>query len=174
MKPAFRTLWSHYPQSRLWSREKLFRDIGWDSLIKDSAYKNTCAIRLSIALQKSGISISSSAGMSGLKGYMKGKAIEIRQDKLSEQLSQLWGKPEELPKLKVENAIGDKDGVISFFKIPGYHVGNGLGGHIDIVDGRDFAKQSFLYFWHRTVDLQSVCGSSCYWNAGKVLFWELK
>lgn len=63
MKPAFRTLWSHYPQRRLWSREKLFRDIGWDSLIKDSAYKNTCAIRLSIALQKSGISISSSAGM---------------------------------------------------------------------------------------------------------------
>ena len=91
MKPAFSVLWGNYPQSRLWSREKLFREIGWDSLIDETEYRNTCAIRLSVALQKSGVSISSSAGMTGLKGMMKGKAIEIRQDNLSKQLRQLWG-----------------------------------------------------------------------------------
>ncbi|MCP4119322.1 MAG: hypothetical protein GY737_28790 [Desulfobacteraceae bacterium] len=173
MKPAFRVLWGHYPQSRLWSREKLFREIGWDSLIDETEYRNTCAIRLSVALQKSGVSISSSAGMTGLKGLMKGKTIEIRQDNLTKQLRQLWGAPMVLPKTKVENTIGNKDGVISFFRIPGYNVGGGLGGHIDLVDGKGFATQTFLYFWHRTVDLPSVCGSSCYWNAGEVCFWEL-
>ncbi|MCB2261593.1 MAG: type VI secretion system amidase effector protein Tae4 [Candidatus Thiosymbion ectosymbiont of Robbea hypermnestra] len=173
MKPAFKTLWNNYPHPRAWSRERLFREIGWDGLINEPGYNNTCAIRLSMALQKSGISISSSVGMAGLKGVMKAKPIEVRQEDLSNQLRRLWGPPRLLPKTKVENAIGDADGVISFFRIAGYQVGGGLGGHIDLVDGKSFATINLLYFWERRVDLSSVCGSACYWNAGEIWFWDL-
>jgi hypothetical protein len=127
-----------------------------------------------MALQKSGITITSSAGMKGLKNALKGKSIEIRQDELSQQLRRKWGVPERLPNTNVENSIGDRNGVISFFRIPGYDVGGQLGGHIDLVDGKGFKKESFLFFWTRVVDLQSECGSSCYWKAEETWFWELK
>jgi len=55
--------------------------------------------------------------------------------------------------MKAENAIGDKDRVISFFRIPTYVLGGRLGGHIDLVDGKDFAISTFLYFWKRRVDV---------------------
>jgi|GEM_PF-477728 len=168
VKPAFKILWHNYPHAHAWLRGRLFRTIGWDNLINEPAYQNTCAIRLSIALQKSGVPISSSAGMTGLKGAMKGKPIEIRQENLSRQLRRLWGSPELLPKKKTENAIGDRDGIISFFRVPGYPVGGGLGGHIDLVDGKGFAIHTFLYFWKRRIDLPSVCGSACYWKAGEI------
>lgn len=111
--------------------------------------------------------------MTGLKGAMKGKPIEIRQENLSRQIHRLWGPPELLPKTKAKNAIGDRDGVISFFRLPTYALGGGLGGHIDLVDGRDFAIHTFLHFWKRRVDLPNMCGSRCHWNAGEIWFWEL-
>lgn len=118
MKPSFQLLWKNYPRAGEVSRAQLFSEIGWDSLADDPAYANTCAIRMSCALQKSGVSIESSAGMKGLKGAMKNKAIEVRQDKLSEQLKLLWGKPVVLPQTDVENSMGEKDGVISFSGFP--------------------------------------------------------
>jgi len=75
MKPAFKTLWNNYPSRDAWPREKLLREIGWDDLINEPGYRNTCAICLSVALQKSGVPVSSSAGMTGLKGVMKDKPI---------------------------------------------------------------------------------------------------
>ncbi len=173
MKPFFSILWNNYPHRHSWPRERLFREIGWEELINEPGYRNTCAIRLSVALQKSSFPISSSAGMNGLKGETKGKAIEIRQDSLSRQLRQFWGSPAILPKTDPENAIGEKNGVISFFRIPEYYVGGRLGGHIDLVDGRDFIQIPFLYFFERTVEAPSACGLHCPWFAGEIWFWEL-
>lgn len=173
MKPIFTTLWSNYPSAREVSRETLFADIGWESLFSNPAYNNTCAIRLSCALQSCDVVVSSSAGMKALKGPLKGKSIEIRQDRLAEQLKLMWGNPEILPAANTEAALGDRNGVISFVRIPGYEVGGGLGGHIDVVDGKSFGSVPFLFFWERDVDLPSICGSGCYWNAGEIWFWEL-
>jgi len=161
MKPSFSALWLNYPQFK---REILFDNIGWTDLIHDPAYKNTCAIRVSTALQKTGINVTSSAGMKGLEGAMKGKAIEIREDKLSEQLSRLWGTPELVSK---ESDIGDRNGVISFSGIPTYMVGGRAGGHIDLIDG----KSTWLF---GLFNEESICGSGCYWSASKIGFWELK
>jgi hypothetical protein len=173
MKPLFVTLWSNYPSARDVPRETLFADIGWESLASNPAYENTCAIRLSCPLQASGVLVSSSAGMMALKGPLKGKPIEIRQDRLAEQLKVMLGIPEVLPAANTEAALGDRNGVIAVERIPGYEVGGGLGGHIDVVDGRSFGSVPFLFFWERNVDLPSICGSGCYWNAGKIWFWEL-
>lgn len=164
MKPSFSSLWMNYPKSNSVRRKDLFGKIGWDNLVNDPNYENTCAIRVSIALQKSGVPVNSSAGMRALAGSLKGKFIEIRQEKLSEQLFKLWGTPESISK---ESDVGDRNGVISFFEIPGYTVGGGLGGHIDLIDG----KSTWLF---GLLNEESVCGSNCYWSASRIEFWELK
>jgi len=84
--------------------------------------------------------------MTGFNGVMKDKPIGIRQENLSYQLRGLWGPPKRLPKTKAENAIGDKDGVISFFRIPTYVLGGRLGGRIGLVDDKDFATPNFSVF----------------------------
>ena len=165
MKPAFSTLWANYPRSDQVPRPRLFDSIGWSDLTNNAGYQNTCAIRVSIALQKSGVPVTSSAGMKGLSGAMTNKAIEIRQAKLSEQLTRLWGAPE---LISSESEIGDRNGVISFFEIPTYPLpGGGFGGHIDLIDG----KSTWFFGWFNA---DSVCGSSCYWSAKRVGFWELR
>ncbi len=53
---TFSTLWDNYP---LQSREDLFNALGggWPALITDHAYDNTCTIRFSVALNKSGLPV---------------------------------------------------------------------------------------------------------------------
>ena len=52
-------LLKNYPSNRVVSRDTLFQQIGWDDLIKNPGYGNTCAIRVSLALIRSGITIPS-------------------------------------------------------------------------------------------------------------------
>ncbi|MCB9958762.1 MAG: hypothetical protein H6843_09185 [Rhodospirillaceae bacterium] len=171
MKPSFIRLWLNYPRKSRYPLKALFESIGWDAYVDNENYQNTCAIRMSIALQLSGVDVKSSAGMSALAGPIKGKKIEIRQDKLSDYLESIWGSPEIFTGTGTENEakIGDRNGVISFFEIPGYVVGGGLGGHIDVIDGKGTTKTKA----GTVVNLDSVCAGSCYWSAKSVWFWEL-
>lgn len=157
MKPTFATLSNNYSSNRTVSLEALYKEIGWDDLIENSAYANTCAIRVNLALIKSGINVR--GRMAIKKGPHKGKLIEPGQAKLSAVLAEipLFGVPEKFKSADAEKGIGHRRGIVSFWRIPGYL--NDRGGHIDLVSPALGGIQ--------------ICGSSCFWNSQEVWFWEL-
>lgn len=157
MKPPFILLARHYPSNRNVPQEDLFREIGWDDLIGHPSYVNTCAIRVSLALIKAGTNVR--GRMAIKKGSFKGKTIEPGQAKLSFMLSETayLGKPEKFKASEAEDAIGERKGVVAFWKIPGYL--NGQGGHIDIVAPASGGLRA--------------CGSGCYWDSSEVWSWDL-
>lgn len=57
MKPTFSTLKTNFYPSQSVNQAKLFEEIGWSDLVGKPGYVNTCAIRMSLALIKSGVTI---------------------------------------------------------------------------------------------------------------------
>mgnify|MGYP000341900870 CR=1 FL=1 len=131
MKPTFATLSNNYSSNRTVSLQTLYKEIGWDGLIENSAYANTCAIRVNLALIKSGINVR--GRMAIKKGPHKGKLIEPGQAELSAVLAEipLFGVPEKFKSADADKGIGPRRGIVSFWRIPGYL--NDRGGHIDLV-----------------------------------------
>lgn len=157
MKPTFATLSNNYSSNRTVSLEDLYKEIGWEDLIGNPSYANACAIRVNLALIKSGISV---RGRMAIKnGPHKGKLIEPGQAKLSAVLAEipLFGVPEKFKSADADKGIGHRRGIVSFWRIPGFL--NDRGGHIDLVSPALGGIQ--------------ICGSSCYWNSQEVWFWEL-
>ncbi|MFS4437480.1 type VI secretion system amidase effector protein Tae4 [Paracoccaceae bacterium GXU_MW_L88] len=137
------------------SQKDLFESIGWDAYVGDTNYANTCAIRLSLALIKSGHTLSSGSHKV-LDGPHKGARVEVRMSRLAEKLaSNAWlGQPEILSAPNVASAVGARQGIIAFHGIPGY----AGGGHIDLIDN----------------DAASLrCASGCYFHADETWFWPL-
>lgn len=152
MKPPFSVMQRNYPKTE--SREVLFNEIGWTDLINNNAYWDTCAIRMSYALRRSGVSFAGGS-MRATAGRIKGQIIEIRQRNLSRALAFLWGEPEKYSgEQAARDGIRKRAGVVSFFKISG-----GSGGHIDLVEP---GKNGF-----------PTCERSCYFTATSVWFWPL-
>ena len=157
-KPPFAALYSNYSSNKKIAKDALFKEIGWNDLINDQTYDNTCAVRVSLALIKAGIPL---RGRIKIKvGPNKGALIEPGQQKLAELLASdayFW-KPEKLSAKNAGAKIGSRQGIIAFMRIPGYH--NGRGGHIDLV-----SVSAGGYY---------ACASDCYWNASEIWFWKLK
>lgn len=136
---------------------ELFRELGWDDLIGNPAYENTCAIRMSLALIKCGMYIPGRLRIK--KGPYKGTLIEMGQRNLSLLLAEKsrLGPPEKLKGIESERAIGNRSGIVSFWQlIPGVYDH----GHIDIVSDPSGRLRA--------------CGSDCYWTSKEVWFWSLK
>ncbi|RYG21140.1 MAG: hypothetical protein EOO07_03360 [Chitinophagaceae bacterium] len=162
MKPSFQTLknnhYSSEPSSTGYkSAADLYTEVGYkiEDLIKQNAgYANTCATRMSLALIKSGVKFT---GRLRIKvGAHKEKKIETGAKLLADQLllATVFGKPEIFTDpSKAPASIGNKKGVIFFWKITGYD-----GGHIDLIE---------------TSNKLQVCNSHCYFNCKEVWFWEL-
>jgi hypothetical protein len=91
----------------------------------------------------------------------KGKLIEPGQARLAQLLAQpqLLGQPKKFKPEALAKVVGNQHGIIVFWKIPDYPVGNGLGGHIDITSPATGGV------W--------ACGSSCYFDAAEIWFWAL-
>lgn len=172
-RPTFQRAWANYPKAGSVTREQLFREIGWDSLIGNANYDNTCAIRISVCLLRCGVMIRSSAGMKALKGPLKDMPIEIGQPQMTEQLVEMWGEPDvEVASSEAREAIGGMDGIASFDGITGYL--NGRGGHIDVIDGTQTSSTRGYLFWQQTVTSNAyACGTSCYFGSQKTRFWQL-
>ncbi|RHW17840.1 hypothetical protein D1610_04785 [Sphingomonas gilva] len=169
-KPAFNAMWLNYPKG---DPKSVFTHIGWGEFYGKPGWENTCALRMSIALGLSGVAIKSSAGMRALAGPLKGKWIEPRQDRLSENLREIWGEP-----LKCDAALGNRrlagtDGVISFWQIAGYDVGGQLGGHIDLIDGSVVEEKDWWgHVIDRTISYRTAHGN--YMDKCKsIWFWKL-
>jgi hypothetical protein len=151
MKPTFQGLRQFYPRKD--SREVLFADIGWDDLIGNPAYWDTCAIRMSIGLLRAGVTLPG-ARMRAKAGTIEGKWIEPGQAKLSSILDRLWGKPEVYTSEQAARAgIGQRNGVVSFQNRGGNQ------GHIDLIAMGD----------HGFLD----CARSCFFSALTIWFWPL-
>lgn len=157
MKPQFSTVKANFYPSQNVNQAELFEEIGWGDLAGKPAYVNTCAIRMSLALIKSGLTI---PGRMRIKsGRNKGARIEPGQAKLSNILARpvYLGDPEKFKRLDAQDGIGVRSGIVSFFDInPQVETAQ---GHIDLV------SQSAG---------RSLCGTSCFWLAKEIWFWPLK
>ena len=75
----FSTLWDNYPTE---THDDLFNNVlggGWPALIGNAAYDNTCTIRLSVTLNRSGFKVPTSFGqMDGGLTDQNGDNIIIR------------------------------------------------------------------------------------------------
>lgn len=154
--PPFSVLWRNYSPSHLVTRADLYNEIGWEDLVNNPSFQNTCAIRLSLALIKSGATVP--GRMSIKKGPHKGALIEMGQDNLTRILKRYVGAPEKLAGMLRDytKSIGSRNGIISFYNLaPGLYEG----GHIDLVSSGSGALK---------------CGSSCHWTSKEVLFWPMK
>lgn len=154
----FHVLLKNYPRRRDIDHDALFREIGWDDLIKNDAYENTCATRVSLALIKSGVTIP--GGRIPIKtGPFKGKRIEPGQVNLSHILAgpAMFGRPEKFATQQAPAGIGQRSGIVSFFHlVPGIYEH----GHIDIVSP--------------LLGKLRECGTDCFWTSKEVWFWELR
>lgn len=94
MRPKFSALERNYPKHDSIDTAQWFQEVGWDELINHSAYANTCAIRMSLALIKVSVPIHGRIAIK--KGPFKGQRIEPGQASLSKMLSanSLFGAPE--------------------------------------------------------------------------------
>jgi hypothetical protein len=132
MKPSFAKIKKTYQDKHAFPRDVLYQELGWDDLVNNPAYENTCAVRISLALIKLDITL---PGRLMIKqGPHKGKMIEPGQAKLSHLLARptLLGAPEKCKMADVHKVVGNRHGIIAFFKIPEYR----NGGHIDLIQGR--------------------------------------
>lgn len=155
MKPHFAALRKNYSRRVDVSKADLFKEIGWDSLVGDVNFANTCAIRLSLAMVKCGIALPGRMKINN--GPHKGKLIEPGQAKLSAILSRqnFLGRPEKFDWSNAARTIGTRSGVISFFQLSDDYPG----GHIDIVSPNEGGIQT--------------CGSDCYWTSRQIWFWPI-
>jgi Type VI secretion system (T6SS), amidase effector protein 4 len=160
MRPIFSEVFAGYPKKDNYPGSEVLRLIGWDDLINNGNYTNTCAIRVSIALVSAHMSIP--GRMSIKKGSLKGSLIEPGQAKLSRMLARphLLGAPEKFRtgNNSTQAAIGVRSGVLSFWRLHPEWVSDSQ-GHIDIVSPQNGYLQ---------------CASDCYFGAAEIWFWPLK
>lgn len=156
MKPSYNMLWASYPDRTMYPRGLLLDMLGWNDVLNNDAFADTCAMRMSYALARSGVHLMG-ARMTGKGKHVQGWPIEPGQGDLSRILLHLWGAPEKYKGEKEARAgIGKRKGVVSFFRI---HP-NVNQGHIDLIEP---GKSGY-----------SECAMSCYFGAREVWFWPLK
>jgi len=151
MKPSFSMLYKGYP--RRIKRQALYESLGWSDIKDNESYKNTCAIRVSVALVAADVPVT---GWLQIKaGPFKGKSVEPSQAKLSRWLAENWGQPEIFRgREEARRQIGIRTGVVSFWGLPGASQ-----GHMDLVkpDGNGLHE----------------CATSCYFDSREVWFWPV-
>lgn len=140
---SFTTLLSNFPTD---SREDLYREMGWDSIIDNPNYENTCAIRVSICLLRCGMSLGGGE-LKIWKGPLQGKRVKIRFDDLAEFLKGEWGEPKVFEPGS-RGTLHGQQGVITFWELP-----SGYGGHIDLLS-RD-----------------AQCAHACYFGSARAWLW---
>lgn len=156
--PPFTEMFRNFLSVPVVSREELFQTIGWGDLVGNSAYADTCAVRMSYALIRCGYRLP--GRMPVKSGSFRGALIEPGQAKLSVMLAGSYAKPEKFQNgASAKSGVGKRRGIISFFGVYGARTD---GGHIDLVDGGDLASN------------RGGCGSQCYWGAYETWFWPLK
>ena len=160
----FATLWNNYPTPSEFTHDQLFDELGWGDIKNNKGYENTCAIRMSLCLIRSGVSVKGRLQIK--QGQHKGKWIEPGQVRLSNTLatSGYFGPPRKFKLHDRDKELANKKGIVSFMRIPEYRIDGALSGHIDLVK-----HGKFLYFF----DILQ-CVEQCYWDAEEFWFWPVR
>ena len=137
MKPSYTKLKSNYYSSKETApnhvgAKSLYSEIGYDAvklLQRNLAYRNTCAVRMSLALLKTDVPFTGRLKIKA--GQFKGKYIELGAKLLADQLMKVraFGKPKVYSPTDFKSKTAGKKGVVLFHKISGYG-----GGHIDLIE----------------------------------------
>jgi hypothetical protein len=153
--PPYVLLRMNYPDPFNVPPEELWRWIGHSEKILDSAWRNTCAIRMSLALLGAGIYLPHGF-LTVQAGKYRGQPIEIKQEVLANQLVRIWGEPEKFGAALLHESVGDRRGVIRFV---------GLWGPFD--------PQGHIDLMSHDVHHRVACeGSHVYQHAVECWFWE--
>lgn len=139
MKISFRQLWKNYPKGR----------------VKDDCnpYRNQCAIRLSVALNSSGLIVK--RGYKSKNVCVVGGSTNIRgAETLARHLKNIYRKPLIYKRpSRAKILLKNKKGIIFFKDLKGFR--GGIGDHIDLWNGK-------------------ITKTGEYWEKCKqVWFWEL-
>jgi hypothetical protein len=154
-RPTIGEFQKHYPSTDEMDRISLFKSIGWDRLLDNPAFNDTCAIRGSIGLI--GCKVPLKGRVQILAGDHKGKWIEPGQHKLTIWLAHYWGQPDEKLATKDLRKLEGRHGIISHFNInPESPIAQ---GHFDVLDATPTELRR--------------CASHCFWTAAETWFWEL-
>jgi hypothetical protein len=153
---SFEQLKTNFPAE---DRKIFFKNMGWDDLIDNVSYENTCAMRVSTCLVKLGMSFPEGQ-IKILKGEHSGKRVEITWKKLNEKLTTEWGNKESIDPPTQENCK-PYQGVILFETLPPDTDGNRYPGHIDVLDGPSGGCLYRTYFGSEKIGV---------WPAKKSLF----
>lgn len=173
----FHMLWKNYPDSDPCVNKDGKPPPGWT---------NQCAVRLSTALTRSGVSLESFKG-----GVCPVAPAGIRLAGSAEQLAAWLSKKQRLgnmsptaflPPQSFEKAIAGRTGIIFFkdyWRRRGEHRGPGSGDHIDLWN-RDTMTSRFVSFLRFTLGLGSVrnyFGDGNWFSdlhqSSQVLFWHI-
>lgn len=184
---TFKELWDNFPSGNPYD---------------DPAYKNQCAIRLSVTLHRVGVDMKSFNSktvkpMSGAKTIgrimLDGKSTATRADELGEwlQLQPFSGLPKagNITGPDWESKVKGRTGIIQFSKYwtrDGESASSATGGHIDLWNGSRLTVSSFwngFATWGRYFGTSSfrqgetLFSQAAYSDLGgskKILFWEIK
>jgi len=161
MKPSYLKLKeNHYSSNELAESyvdgESLYSEIGYSQkelIRQNSGYVNTCAVRMSLALLKSGVSFVGRLEIK--KGEFKGKTVEPGAKLLADQLMRpmVFGRPQIHRPSEFITTVAGQKGVVLFWKVTAYG-----GGHIDVIE---------------TSNTSAVCNSNCYFSSKEIWFWPL-
>jgi hypothetical protein len=180
---TFDELWSNYPSGNPYD---------------DPAYKDQCAIRMSVTFHRVGVEMKSFSSklvkpLSGQDSIgrivLDGKATATRADELGEwlKLQPLAGLPkaEDVTGRDWESKVKGRTGIIQFSRYwtrDGESASNASGGHIDLWNGSRLTISSApdaIATISRLFGRQSFFpGTSFGWsdlgNSKQILFWEIK
>jgi hypothetical protein len=153
--PSYALLRMHFPDPYNVPAEELWQWIGHADNVLDSQWRNTCAVRMSLALLGAGMHFPT-AFLKILAGKYRGQRIEIKQEVLANHLIELWGEPEKFGAALLRERVGDRRGVIRFVGLWGPYDPQ---GHIDLICHDEY---------HRL-----ACeGGHVYVHAVECWFWE--
>lgn len=134
MSTTFTSLQRSYVRYNALDTKELYEALGWDDVPDKPEWRNTCAVRMHLALIESGISVPGRFAV--LKGPHQGQRIEVSQMRLAEKIEQS-GRFGSALRVTHREFVADrkilwhKTGIISFQRIVRY-----AGGHIDLLDSR--------------------------------------
>jgi len=153
-KPVFARLKANHYSSNQVDAEEVYKEIGYDFeklFNQNGEYGNTCAVRMSLALIKTGIRFGTPISRLQIKeGTYKGQFVGTGAKTLADELRKPTSLGKPLTGDKAEEAIKTKKGIVLFHNIPGYG-----GGHIDLIEPG------------------KICHSSCHFGSKEVWFWPL-
>ena len=140
--PSYNSLWLAYPDYVTYRDPQQVKDL-IGGAVNEAWIKNTCAIRMSRALNDNGIPVPYFPGMSTVKGG-DGKRYAFRVREMRKWLAVALGKPD-FDLRKTAGTVFDKSTVASLKGIMAFDIAFAdATGHLDLWDGATITSEAHM------------------------------